>query len=325
VPVIDAVSDPESDDAWAHSTRRAASGVGVTARGERDLAEVRAGVYREIAARRWYGDQPPPATLAERREVMAGADGRWAAQVARQQHRLARLAAWGEGQPAPERWWILEAWAVAAHGEQMTVAGGLRLAFYAERHANHGPRLDRALARYDHHAPTARPEGWPRSPIAALTRWIACEVPRQDGPEHGIALDIARFDRFTKQMAAYAHYQHPEHLAHAERRARRRAELHALAATINERLPFRTTVPASSAARLKVARVLLDSPHPAHTHAGSTLYAHTQTEQRLAERDQRLTTTRHPGAADGRYSAACTHAERWGLPDPPAAAERITR
>ena len=39
--------------------------------------------------------------------------------------------------------------------------------------------------------------------------------------------------------------------------------------------------------------------------------------QRLAERDRRLLASRHPGSADGRYRAACAHAERWGLPMPP--------
>jgi hypothetical protein len=312
----DVASDPGQRGGGPQKTGDGGDRVGGTRDGERGLEGVRDGVYREVVARRWYGDQPPPRTLQERREVMAAADGRWAAAVKRQERRLAELAAWGEGQPAPERWRLLEAWAVAAHGEQMTAAGAFRLAFYSEQRPNHGQRLDRALARYERHAELARPAGWPRSPTAALARWITSEVVRQDGPEHGIALDIARFDRFTKQMAAYAHYQNPEHLQRAARRAQRRAQLQVLAARINERLPFRTE--ASPTARITVARALLDSPHPNHTQAGSALYAQAQTEERLAERDQRLSSGRHPGLSDGRYTAACTHAERWGLPAPAA-------
>jgi hypothetical protein len=47
------------------------------------------------------------------------------------------------------------------------------------------------------------------------------------------------------------------------------------------------------------------------------LYATAQRAQRLAERDQRLAAGQHPGNTDGRYHAACTHAQRWGLDMPP--------
>ena len=56
---------------------------------------------------------------------------------------------------------------------------------------------------------------------------------------------------------------------------------------------------------------------PAHQAAGRTLYAQAKRAERLAERDQRLLAGQHPGNADGRYRAACTHAERWGLDMPP--------
>ena len=293
-----AARDPGERAGWPQQPGDGQDKVGRSGDGERGLEGVRYDVYREIAARRWYGDQPPPRTLQARREVMAGADGRWAAQVTRQERRLAELAGWGEGQPAPERWRLLEAWAVAAHGPQMTAGGAFRLAFYSEQRPNHGPRLDRALERYERHAELARPAGWPRSPIAALARWIGCEVARQDGPEHGIALDIARFDRFTKQMAAYAHYQHPEHLARAARRAQRRARLQALAARINERLPFRTPG-ASSAARLQVARALLDSPHPNHSNAGSALYARRRPSSAWASETSSSPTAGTPVTATG--------------------------
>ena len=60
-----------------------------------------------------------------------------------------------------------------------------------------------------------------------------------------------------------------------------------------------------------------DSPHPAHQDAGRQAYADAKRTQRLAERDQRLRAGQHPGNADGRYRAACTHAERWRLEMPP--------
>jgi hypothetical protein len=47
------------------------------------------------------------------------------------------------------------------------------------------------------------------------------------------------------------------------------------------------------------------------------MYARARCAEQLAERDQRLLGGQHPGNTDGRYRAACTHAERWGLPAPP--------
>jgi hypothetical protein len=279
-----------------------------------EAEEIRDAVYGEVAARRWYRDSRP-AGQDEQLAAMARADQEWEPLVARQRRRLAELADWPLEAPAPPRWRLLEAWAVAAHGPQMACAGAFRLAFFSERRANHGPRLDRALARYQRHADSARPAGWPRSPIAALARWIGETVRRQDGPEHGIAIDIARFDRFTKQMAAYAHYQRPEHLARAARRAQRRRQLQDLADQVNLRLSFRTAE-ASPAARLKTAAQLLDSTHPNHKRMGATLYAKAQHELRLEQRDRQLLTGRHPGLTDGRYIAACDHADRWGLPTP---------
>ena len=47
------------------------------------------------------------------------------------------------------------------------------------------------------------------------------------------------------------------------------------------------------------------------------IYAAAKRAERLGERDQRLRAGQHPGNADGRYRAACTYAERWGLEMPP--------
>ena len=76
----------------------------------------------------------------------------------------------------------------------MAVAGGFRLAFWSEQAEHHGPRLQRALARYRRFS-DARPPGWPASPVAALARFLCGHVRRQDGPEHGMAYDVAAVQR----------------------------------------------------------------------------------------------------------------------------------
>lgn len=116
-------------------------------------------------------------------------------------------------------------------------------------------------------------------------------------------------------MSAYAHYARAEHLELAARRARRRQQLDELAAQINQRLRFRIpdTGPQTLLCR---ASGLLDSEHPSHRAAGRALYARAIRAEQLAERDQRLLAAHHPGHADGRYRAACAHADRWGLAPP---------
>jgi len=263
-----------------------------------DAEELRWAVYREVLAQRFDRDE-------EDWELLARA----------QRRRVAQLAAWPYERPC-ERWRLIEAWTVAAHGERLAASGGFRLAFWSEQRYRHGPRLDRALARYRRFA-SARPPGWPENQIAAWARYCAQLVRRQDGPEHGMAADVARFDVLTKRMSAYAHCTRPEHLELAAARAQRRQQAKQLAETINARLAFRAAN--QPAARLRTARELLDSPHPAHHAAGRALYAAAQRHQRLAERDQRLIAGRHPGPADGRYLAACRYAQAFGLPPPRSA------
>ena len=240
-------------------------------------------------------------------------DQDWAPFLRSPARRLQQLLAWPQNTPLP-RWRLIEAWTVAAHGPYMAVAGGFRLAFWSEDAAHHGPRLDQALARYDRYA-DARPAGFPAGPIAAFAAFLAEHTPRQDGPEHGMAYDVQRFNELTKQMSAYAHYTRDRHLRLAADRARRRDRARQLAEQLNTRLRFRIGENGPGA-RLRVASDLLDSDYPAHQAAGQVMYAAAQRAQRLAERDQRLRAGRHPGNADGRYRAACTHAQRWGLPMP---------
>jgi hypothetical protein len=76
------------------------------------------------------------------------------------------------------------------------------------------------------------------------------------------------------------------------------------------------TPDAAPHALLRRASGLLDSEHPNHQAAPGPVRAHDARPQ-LAERDRRLLATQHPGSTDGRYRAACTHAERWGLTPPP--------
>ena len=275
-------------------------------KGERvaDREEDRWAVYREVLANRYAPDQ---ANLEAR--------------LANGERRLAQLADWPAARPCP-RWRLIEAWTVAAYGPQMAAADGFRLAFWSEQREHHGPRLERALARYERYA-DARQPGWPAAPIAALARFLAEQVERQaDGPAHGMAYDVARFNELTKQMSAYHHYQRAEHLAHAAKRARRRQRVRELAEQVNQRLGFRLASDAP-AARVRTARDLLDSTHPAHQDAGRALYAAEQREQRLQERAERLLAGRHPGLADGRYLAACRHAERCGLPAPSATVNKL--
>jgi hypothetical protein len=133
-----------------------------------------------------------------------------------------------------------------------------------------------------------------------------------------MAYDVQRFNELTKQMSAYAHYTRDGHLQLAAARARRRARTRQLAEQLNSRLRLRfRTGDDDPAGRLRVASELLDSPHPTHQDAGRQLYADAKRTERLAERDQRLRTGQHPGNADGRYRAACTHAQRWRLQMPP--------
>ncbi|MGA2014126.1 MAG: hypothetical protein ABSH51_26825 [Solirubrobacteraceae bacterium] len=246
----------------------------------------------------------------------ARSDEDWAPLLRSPARRLQRLLAWPQREPVA-RWRLIEAWTVAAHGPQMAAAGGFRLAFWSEQAAHHGPRLDRALARYSRYV-DARPAGFPAGAVAALAHFLAQHTPRQDGPEHGMAYDVQRFNELTKQMSAYAHYTRQHHLQLTAARAQRRDRARQLAEQLNVglRLRFRTGDD-TPAGRLRVASELLDSDYPAHHAAGEVLYAAAQRAQRLTERDQRLRAGKHPGNADGRYRAACTHAQRWGLLLPP--------
>src|SRR5450755_4900153 len=197
----------------------------------------------------------------------------------------------------------------------MAIAGGFRLAFWSEESEHHGPRLQRALARYARYA-DARPAGFPAGAVAALAHFLARHTPRQDGPQSGMAYDVQRFNELTKQISAYAHYTRETHLQLAAARAERRERSRQLAEQLNRRLRFRTSND-DPGGRLRVASELLDSPHPAHQAAGRTLYANAKRTERLAERDQRLRAGPHPGNADGRYRAACTYSQRGRLQTPP--------
>jgi len=251
-------------------------------------------------------------------ERFARSDEQWVPLLRSATNRIKQLSHWPENVPAPPQWRLIETWTIAAHGPYMSLAGGFRLAFWSEDAPHHGPRLQRALARYERFG-DARPPGWPAGAIAGFTTFLSAATRPQEGPEHGMAYDVARFNELTKRMSAYAHYLREDHLKRAEARAARRQRAHALAEQINQRLSFRfRTGQSSPAARLHTASELLDSDYPAHQAAGQTLYATASQQQRLADRDRRLLAGEHPGASDQRYISACRHVERWGLPMPPA-------
>jgi hypothetical protein len=133
-----------------------------------------------------------------------------------------------------------------------------------------------------------------------------------------MAYDVQRFNELTKQMSAYAHYTRDGHLQLTAARAQRRERTRQLAEQLNRQLRLRfRTGDEDPAGRLRLASELLDSPHPAHQDAGRHLYADAKRTERLAERDERLRASQHPGNADGRYRAACTYAQRWRLEMPP--------
>ena len=133
-----------------------------------------------------------------------------------------------------------------------------------------------------------------------------------------MAYDVQRFNELTKQMSAYAHYARDGHLQLAAARARRRDRARQLAEQVNSQLQLHFRAGAGGlTGRLRIASELLDSDYPAHQAAGRKLYGQARRTERLAERDERLRAGQHPGQADGRYRAACSYAEQWGLQTPP--------
>jgi hypothetical protein len=133
-----------------------------------------------------------------------------------------------------------------------------------------------------------------------------------------MAYDVARFNELTKQMSAYAHVTGDGYLERAAQRAERRRRLDELADEVNSQLRFRFRLPkAGPEVLLRRASELLDSDYQPHQKAGQMLYAAAKRQERLAERDGRLRAGKHPGDSDGRYRAAYTYAQRWGLPAPP--------
>jgi hypothetical protein len=225
--------------------------------------------------------------------------------------RRTTLLTWDSPTPPP-RWWLIELWTHTAHGPELAAGGGFRLAFWSETRQHHGPRLDRALRRYQR-SERGRPYDWPANPVAAFARFICDHVDRQPRPTQGLAYDIARFNEWTKQQSAYAHYQRPEHLRHSAVRAKRRHRAQLALETVHQQLAGADLSPAAD---IKSARQLLNSPTQTDQELGRRLYARTQRAADLQQRDELLADGHHPGVLDGRYRAARTHAQRWGLPEP---------
>lgn len=245
------------------------------------------------------------------REVLAIRQGRskdeWAAFIQALRRRVGELAVWPRERFCP-RWRLLEAWSLTVHGPAMTVAGATRLALWQEQREHHGPRLDRALRRYGRYV-EVRPPGFPAGSVAAFAHFLARHTPAAEGPAHGMAYDVARFNELTKDMSAYAHITHPDNARRAAARIRRQQAAQALAEHVNARLRFRL----DGDARLRTAAQLLDSPHATHQTTGRALWATAQRDHERQQRDQRVLAGRDPWPADGRYRAAVRYAQRWGL------------
>jgi hypothetical protein len=211
------------------------------------------------------------------------------------------------------RWRLIEAWSLAVHGPYMTAAGAQRLALWREAAPKHGPRLDRALARYERSAP-ARPPGFPATAIAAFAYFLTHHTPpATDGAMRGMAYDVARFNELSKGMSAYTHITQAENATRAQARARRRVA-RALTEQTNQRLNLRFRL--SPDAQVKRASELLDSDDARHQATGRRLHAAQQRTADAQTRDQHVAAGRDPWPLDGRYRAADRYAKRWALPTP---------
>jgi hypothetical protein len=249
--------------------------------------------------------------LADRGSQTAGeVEHRLRAQTRRRE----QLLAWAADE-LPDLWWFAELFVAITYEPSLAaLPAGFRLAFLNnDRERATLANAARCYARAA--AAGVLPQGFPANPVAGLAHWLIQHTRRQtDGPQRGLAADLEHFARFTRQARAYAKWTRANHAHHAAARARRRQDVAMVAAQINHKLAFRLQLGAD--AKLKRARDLLDSDYPAHQAAGRALYAAVDGEQRPAARDAALITGQHPGTSDATYIAACTYAERWGLPGP---------
>lgn len=278
-------------------------------------------VLQTLLGRRYQGldlSTPDGRRWQTYHEVMAGRDALSEHNIERrlagQRRRRARLLGW-DSDELPELWWLAELFVSSTYEpETAALPGGFRLAFLSN---DREQAMLAAAARVYRRASAgqALPPGFPENPVAGFAHWLVHHAkPQDNGPERGIAADLDDFATMCRQARAYAKWTHAEHRQRAARRAGRRRELAALAAQVNKRLSFRLEL--GPDAKLKRASELLDSEHPAHQAVGRALYHAASTEQRLADRDRALISGRHPGWSDGAYTAACKHADRWGLPGP---------
>ena len=259
--------------------------------------ETRWAVYNEIVAARF-----------------ARSDQEWEPFLSAPARRVEELLDWPESVACP-RWRLIEAWTIAAHGPHMALAGGFRLAFWSEQAEHHGPRLERALARYERFS-DARPPGWPASPVAALARFLcgARAPPGRARARDGLRRTaVQRADQADVGLRALPARPRALRAGGQTRRPPRPRPRAGRAAQPAAALPPRRARPGGAAADRAAAAGLRA---PGHQAAGRTLYASAQRELRLEQRDERLLAGRHPGDADGRYRAAYRYAQQWGLPLP---------
>jgi len=217
----------------------------------------------------------------------------WQPFVHQIQQRTRDLEAWPTGHPAP-RWRLTEAWTTIAWGVEYAAAGvASRLSMWSQE--RHGARLNRAVARYERHA-DHRPSGWPDSGAGGLVRFLRHQHPEPGAHPRCLSYDVRAFDRWTKQLAAYAATRDLDtwQTRARERVARRASSVARVAGDINRRLPER--------AWLRPASSLVPRAYPTP--------GPERKQRRLTDRDRQLLAGKMPLSA-GTLHAAWAYEDRW--------------
>ena len=285
------------------------------------VAPARLAGLQALLGRRWIGrDTSTPdglrwqvydEVLADRPRQTASDHARFVPQLRRE---TAALLRWKDDE-LPDVRRFARPFVALTYGDATlaVLPKAFRLGFVSRQRDN--AALAGACAAYRRaRAGDALPAGFPVNPVAGFTYWLIHHARRQEGPSHGLAAELSRFDAFARAACRYEKASHPDYLSRGAEKAARRQVIAQLAETVNRRLGFRR----DAGAALRAAQQLLASDYAPHQAAGRRLLAAEERRDRLAERDQRFLRRQHPGSSDSTYLAACRYAEQWNLPDPDA-------